>query len=317
MPLQLFINDLSAPTGAVPHEHRVRYLKGLVATVRAAKLIDERLVLNCEKPVNELSLGDGASISTMRNDNACVEESQYLKTLAARAPLSYATAEADGLDAGLFEYKLPAASSICASLAAPALGLAHMLDGLALSFPFHDFWRTQEIDLDLFEMNDQGIVISRAVAARNACAVEDVDAHADALRKILRPRFRNGRELWAHRAKLFPNLVFIPRTRAQIEGILSGDPLLDQAWTKLSGIDQAIAAWGATKSACPLFPFNVRPESKSRMGLVKFNDENGVSRVFSDHADLAPIEGRIHFIVESKPRRQALIGHVGRKLGIG
>ena len=217
----------------------------------------------------------------------------------------------------MLEYKLPAAAPICASLVAPALGLAHMLDGLGLSFPSHDFWRTQEIGLDLFEMDDKGVVTSRAVAARNACAVGDVDAHEATLREILRPRFRNGCELWAHRAELFPNLVFIPRTRTQIECILAGDPLLDQAWTKLSGIDKAIAAWGTTRSAYPLFPFNVRPESKSRMGLVEFNDANGILRIFSDHADLAPIEGRIHFIVELEPRRRALIGHVGRKLGIG
>lgn len=317
MPLQLFINDLSAPSGAVPHEHRVRYLKGLVATVRALKLIDKRLVLNCEKPISELSLGDGASISTVRNDNNCIEESQYLKTLAARAPLSHAAAGAESLDVGLLEYKLPAAAPVCASFSAPALGLAHMLGGLGLSFPSHDFWRAQEINLDLFEMDDQGFLNSRVVTARNACAVEDVNAHADALRKLLRSRFRNGRELWAYRGELLPNLEFIPRTRTQIEGILAGDPLLDQAWTKLSGIDQAIAAWGTTKSAYPLFPFNVRPESKSRMGLVRFNDGNGVQRTFSDHADLAPIEGRIHFIVESEPRRQGLIGHIGRKLGIG
>ena len=135
--------------------------------------------------------------------------------------------------------------------------------------------------------------------------------------KASRPSFRSGADLWEHRATLLPNLVFIPRTRDQLEAILEGDPVLESVWTKLIGIDRAIEAWRRTNSAHPVFPFNVRPESRRRMGLVSFNDANGVSRSFSDHTDFAPGEGRLHFIVEAEPVRHALVGHIGRKLGIG
>ncbi len=93
--------------------------------------------------------------------------------------------------------------------------------------------------------------------------------------------------------------------------------MLEQAWIKLSGIDKAIASWKIAGGPHPMFPFNVRTESKSRRKLAEFKDAEGYKRIFSEHCDLAPTEGRIHFIVEPKPQPYALIGHIGRKLGIG
>ena len=140
---------------------------------------------------------------------------------------------------------------------------------------------------------------------------------ANEVRALLIPEFASGTELWQRRAELLPNLIFIPRTQRQLEAILPGDPMLEQAWIKLSGIDKSIAAWKIACGPHPMFPFNVRPESRSRRHLAEFKDAEGYKRIFSEHCDLAPTEGRIHFIVGTGPERHALIGHVGRKLGIG
>jgi hypothetical protein len=317
MPLQLYLNDLSAPASAVPRPQSVAYLKRLVATIRAARAIDGRLILNCEHPLNELPLGEATTVASIRNDGECVEESQYLKTLNNRAPLSKVLAEAYRPDARGFEYRIPAGVSIAAGSPANALGLAHLLKGLGISLPSDNLWQLRIIVLDLLELNQNGHLSQREVSARNASDVDDVLAHEASLREDLRPSFRDGRALWTLKDELLPNLVFIPRTRAQIEAILFGDPLLEQVWIKLSGIDRAIATWAVANTPYPMFPFNVRPESHNRRALVRFRDAQGVERTFSEHADLAPIEGRVHFIVETEPRRRALIGHVGRKLGIG
>lgn len=317
MPLQLFLNDLSAPVGGVPRAESIAYLKAMIKTIRAARSIDDRLILNCDQPLNELVLGPGLTIATIRNDGECVEESQYLKTLNNRAPLGRVLAEADGPDHEGFEYRMPAAAPISAGSPAKALGLAHLLKGLGVSLASDALWQSRELALDLLELDANGDIAESSVIARNASAAEDVAAHEAGLRDDLRPPIRNGADLWTHRVELLPNLEFIPRTRVQIEGILTGDPLLDQVWIKLSGLDQAIATWRVAQTAHPMFPFNVRPESRRRMHLVRFNDADGVERTFSDHTDLAPIEGRVHFIVESEPHRHALVGHVGRKLGIG
>ena len=317
MPLQLFLNDLSAQAVDVPRAQAVAYLRGLIDAVRAARRIDDRLVLNCDRPLNELSLGQNLTIAAIRNNGECVEESQYLKTLNNRAPLGRVMAEAGTADPDSFEYKIPASATVAAGNTATALGLAHRLKGLGVSLPSQTLWRSRELPLDLLEIDDGGNIRSTPVTARNACTSDDVAAHEGSLREDLRPPIPDGATMWERRAELFPDLAFIPRVRAQIQGILAGDPLLEQVWIKLWGLDQAIATWRLADTPRPLFPFNVRPESNSRMRLVRFNDADGVERAFSDHADLAPIEGRVHFIVETEPRRHALVGHVGRKLGIG
>lgn len=317
MPLQLFLNDLSATMAPVARQQSIAYLRGLVATVRAARAIDDRLILNCDQPMNELPLGAVSTIASIRNDGECIEEGQYLKTLNNRAPLGRSLVEARGPDPAAFEYKMRSDAPIASGATANALGLAHLLNGLGISLSSHDLWRSHLIDLDYLKLANDGDVSEQCVCARNASQPTAVRAHEASLREDLRPPFRNGNELWALKEELFPNLVFIPRTRNQIEDILTGDPILDQVWIKLSGLDQAIATWRFAQTPYPLFGFNVRSESRSRMGLVRFNDAEGNERTFNEHADFAPIEGRIHYIVETEPHRHALIGHIGRKLGIG
>lgn len=317
MPLQLFLNELSVPNERLAREVSVGHLKRLVATVREARRLDASSILNSEESLVNFPLCKEVTIASIRNDGECVEESLYLKTVNSRAPLRLAAADAEDRDPSLSEYKMRPDAPVRADEISLGLGHAHLFDGLGLSLGSHYFWDEPSIALSLAKLDSDGEVINELVAARNANSPAAVAHHAEALRALLAPAIADGAELWERRVELLPNLVFIPRTRSQLEGILIGDPMLQQAWIKLSGIDRAIEGWKIIKGPYPMFPFNVRPESKTRRGLAEFEDVEGRKRIFSDHCDLAPTEGRIHFIVESCPRRHALIGHVGRKLGIG
>lgn len=290
---------------------------GLVQTARAAKVIDDQVILNCEEPLNGFSLGGDFTVAALRNTGEFAEESQYLKALNNRAPFAVVIDAAPGVDPQVFDYRMPAGAPIRGSEPAVALGLAHRLQGLGLSLPSHDLWRSRMIALEMLELSDVGDISERVVEARNAASAADVAFHEGSLRADLRPPVASGVDIWMHRAELFPSLDFIPRTRQQIEGIMPGDPMLDQLWIKLSGINNAVADWAADLVGHPIFPFNVRPESMSRRSYVKFNDADNVERMFSDHCDLAPTEGRIHFLLMTEPKKHALVGHVGRKLGIG
>jgi len=319
MPLQLFLNELSAPNEQLARAVSVGYLQQLVSTVREARRIDPALILNSDVPLANFSLGAGATIASIRNAGECVEESLYLKTVNNRAPLTLAAAESaeSNRDPALCEYRLRSVAPVSPGETALGLGFAHLFDGLGLSLATHDFWLGHFVELDLSTFDAADEITTSNVTARNADCPAAIANHAEALRASIMPTFADGAELWERRAELLPNLVFIPRTRAQLHAILPGDPMLEQVWIKLSGIDQAIAVWKVTKGSYPMFPFNVRPESRSRRGLAEFENNEGKKLIFSDHCDLAPTESRIHFIVESVPQRHAVIGHVGRKLGIG
>jgi len=317
MPLQLFLNGLSTPTGAIHRQQAIEYLIGLVRTVRAAKAIDDQAILNCEEPLNGFSLGGGFSVAELRNTGEFAEESQFLKAVNNRAPFNEVLATNPGVDPNGFEYRISAETAAWGGALASALGLAHRLKGLGLSLPSHETWQSRTIVLDLLELAEDADTIARVVHARNASAPEDIKFHEQGIREDLRPPVASGADIWTHRAALFPMLVFIPRTQQQIEGILPGDPMLEQLWIKLSGINKAVADWASGIVPHPIFPFNVRPESTSRKKYVKFNDADNIERTFSDHADLAPTEGRIHYLLMTEPKKHALVGHVGRKLGIG
>ncbi len=311
--LQLFMNELSTPLEQCSANEAVARLKNFCAVMRRASSLDRRMILNMEIPLAQMSFGLDWPLPILRNLHGCVEESIYLKTVMDRAPFSAVIGELGGADD--VEYQMPANAEASPGTVAVALGLAHQLNGLAVSLPSHAAWSALEVGLHRIKLTAEGDLVTDAVIARNASEPHHVDHHAQWL--VAGPDVESGVVLWSRREELFPNLEFIPRTRAQIENLLNGDPQLPAIVERLSGINTAVGMWLGANTGYPIFPFNVRPESRTRQNLARFNDANLIERVFSDHADYAPGEGRIHFIVLSDPRRHALIGHVGRKLGIG
>lgn len=317
MPLQLFLNDLSSSPDTLSHQVSVQYLKELVATTRQAREIAMDIVLNCSTPINTFPICANVTIATVRNAGDCVDESLFLKTLVSRSPLTQALPVAQLGQLADLDYHIVPHAPICSEKKAEALGLAHMCGGLGISIPSHEFWMNAAIPLNRLTLEGDGELRSEEVVARNASCRDHIVQQEEVLREITRPRFLSGRQLWADRAQFFPNLKFLQRTRQQLEAILPGDPMLNSVGEKLVAIDRAIDLWRQTGSPQNVFPFSVRHESKSRMHLTLFNDETGTPRYFSLHADFTPGEGRLHFILESEPVRCAIVGHIGRKLGIG
>ena len=317
MPLNVFLNDLSLPSEHVTEHDAIGFLKSLVDTVRAASRIDSNLMLYCHVSINILPLGHGVSVAAIRNSSNCVEECLYLKTLQARSPLDSIFSEIRNHEPESFEYKLSVDALVAPGERADALGYSHLVNGLAISINTHEFWGRTSIRMDKHVLCSNGNIQVTSVMARNLCRAIDIVAHEAYIRAFYQPTIHDGSQMWNERAVLFPNLRFIPRTREQIRRIQHGERQLRSVSRKLLGIDHAIGLWRTAKTTHPLFPFYVRPESPTRMQLVEFNDQNGNAKTFSDHADFGPGTNRIHFILETDPERHALIGHVGRKLGIG
>ena len=317
MPLQIFFNDLSSQNAPAGHPAAVTRLRTLVQVVRAARREFGDVVFNAQDRLDDLDLGGEIYLAGLRNTADCREEASFLKTVTDRSPLGLSTAELEGPVDEEFEYRLEAAAFVLPGEVAVALGLSHRYVGLALSLDTHAFWRQDTVTLDRSWLDDAATLQVDKASAINACTHEQLTGHAPLLRQGLTPHVENGADLWARREELFPNLRFISRTRQQLEDLKAGDLVLDNVVEALTGLDQAIGRWAQTGANHPTYPFSVKPESKSRKALTQFHDDDGVTREFSDHCRFSPIEGRIHFILETEPRRHALVGHVARKLGIG
>lgn len=318
MPLEMFLNELSMLDGNIDEASARQHFKEFVGAVRAISKIDRNAVFNADISVNAMKVGENFSVASLRNHSACVEESQFLKALQGRSPFEKVVDQLGRRRSEEFDYRI-ASDGPWNDQIASGLGLAHLYSGLGISFASHEFWKQGSIPLKLNTLDEQsGDIETSAVTALNCYSAEQ----SEMFRRFAEERLafpRDGAETWDRRAELFPNLVFIPRVKSQLCALLKGERVFDAVYVRLREIDRSVGDWRESESGHPTWPFRVRPESGTRIaeGLVTFQTEDGVHRIFSDHCDFTPDEGRIHFILESQPARSALIGHVGRKLGIG
>jgi hypothetical protein len=317
--LQLFLNDLSIPDQECTLDMATGRLKGLLSTFRAVGRVRSRFVVNADRPFAEIAFGLGRPLAALRNEAACADERIYLKTIVDRSPWIPALAERPPDAVGGAEYRIPADAPVAGGADAVALGLAHDLVGLGISLPTHDLWDQPSIGIVRTTLDHEAEPLSETVQARNASRGQHVEVHAADLARAGMPEVRDGTDLWERRAEIVPNLRFIPSARQSIEALPHGDPNFENAVARLIEIDDAIGEWARNEIPYPAFPFSVVGESRNRLrdGLVDFKDADGFTRRFSDHARYGPDENRIHFIIETEPERHALVGHVGRKLGIG
>ncbi|KQZ26432.1 hypothetical protein [Caulobacter sp. Root1472] len=320
MAIEVFLNDLSLPSGAVPLETACGHLRSIVSSLRALKKLNGDVVLNSDLGLNAITLGDGHSVAALRNSQLCVEEGQFLKRLQDRSPFDRVIEAAGGEDFVLTEFKISEAGGDFAGATAKALGLSWALDGVGLSFETHAAWQITPVPLIRYEMDfETGELSELAIDARNITATIGTAPFEAFLRQPPPPAVVDGADLWARRAELFPNLLFLPRVRGQVEALLAGDRVLAAAVRRLGDIDASVGAWAADGTAAPQWTCYMRPESGTRInkGLVDFANADGVTETYSDHADFGPAEGRIHILLKTEPARCAVVGHIGRKLGIG
>lgn len=317
MPLQLFLNELSAARDEISREIAVERLRALAATIRAAKQLDSILTLNASDGLNEFTLASGLPIAAIRNSSNMVDEILFLKTLQSRSPYSEVLTALAGPDEHTFEYRIPVSAPTAAGEPAKGLGLAHLFRSLGVSLPTHQHWENLRLPLMRTQMLNDAKLVEDEVQVLNLCGANAIAEQHATIKAYLRPAIESGIELWARREELFPNLAFIPRVKSQVEALLPGDPTIDSVYEKLALLESAVAEWKLLSTAHPRWPMHVRPESRRRIHLTRFADESGTIRTFSDHADFGPGEGRMHFLLQHDPERRALVGHIGRKLGIG
>lgn len=319
MTIELFLNEASVPTGNIDIDEARRLFSSFVGTIRCLRKHAGEVIFNTDTAISNMSLGDKFTVAALRNQSECVEEGQYLKRIQDRRPFSRVISELNAPDPGRIEYKIPVTANHKAGDIFFGLGLSVSLSGVSVSFQTSNFWHSHRIELDRSWLEEDGTVTQTVVTASNACCCDDADLLSDGIKPAPGPGVKNGFELWERREEMFPGLNFIPRVRAQIEALLAGERVFHVVQRKLAEINRAALDWRKGNTEFPVFECHVRPESTSRIdeGLVDFKDSNGFVRTFSNHLDYGPAENRLHFLYDTDPNKHILIGHVGRKIGIG
>ncbi|ETX04887.1 MAG: hypothetical protein ETSY2_26245 [Candidatus Entotheonella gemina] len=199
---------------------------------------------------------------------------------------------------------------------APALGLAFLLDGLAVSLPSEVLWRQAEIQLNHLWLDENAEEHRDEVTTLNIAELQQAQIVIDKLHeRFLQELHEEPRSLWKRRQECFPHLAF----GLDVEDRLCGleNAILPQVISKLMVLDGAVRNWRYEKRPEPQLP-EVHPESQSTMqrygDLRRFRDANGRDELFERHA-MVGSQYCIHLrIIHAS--RQIEVGYIGPHLPI-
>lgn len=312
MTLLVILNELSQPPDHTPrHEATIRVEKlWQLAFALARRRRDMQLI--SEAPLLKLPVGREYSVAQWIHDGDRREEKRFLLSLDQRSPFSSLR---DLLPKGTpSEWDAFLLGERC-----QGLGLAHLAQGLAISWIGDDRWNSAKItvDLQLLAEADSGDLVFREEVASvpHASSVGHLESHETLLLTAGIDIPTSGFELWSRRLSLFPRLRFLPRVQSQLECLDPGTPHFSAVRKCLQELNREVGQWNPDEAAQPTWESKTTPESepRRRRGLCDFTDEDGIKHSFSWHKRFTPGPGRIHFRLDGSAHL-AIVAHIGRKL---
>ncbi len=298
----VFLNELSFPAGVVDAEAAEAAILGLAKTLQSLRRIRSSAALHSSVPLASISLGDERWLGTVMAEGGSRDEWRFLRGFENRAPFRVDLGAAFGFEA---EYHYGDAL-------AEGLGLSHSVGTLSVSFA-NQPWLVPTVPLRRISFDKDGKFDEQVVEVHHAATPAHVTGHEEWLRRMPAEQVRDGDELWARRAEIFPHLLFLPRTEAHLRVFKAGEVRLASARQALMDLEIATARWSIKDAAMPTFLTKTTPEKEQRSKLFNFNDLSSVERCFDWHSRYTPGAGRVHFWCDRSSGRLT-IAHVGEKV---
>jgi hypothetical protein len=308
MNVELVLNEISCAPAPTLRDAQAR-LSQLIQVVRTGVKHGCFRSLRSSIDINSLVLFPDYPISRWRNDeDVDLETRRYFRLITSKYPID---ADSPGLADKLqiMDFKL------CAD-ACTGLGVALMLDGLAVSLSGNAAWECTTVQIQQYWLDGDDL-LEEAVVVNHASQASHVEEHAIWLSERNKPKVKSGTELLKLAPALFPRIRFCGGAENQIAALAAGNPYLAQLLKKIEGFAIVAATW--EQGAFPLkdLPFLTSPETK--VTLEKYSRErtflcpDGEKRVFDLHARLTPGAWRLHFYPDPNSRT-VWIAYVGPKL---
>lgn len=308
---ELVLNELSLEPYAADIPEGRKRIADLLDTVRAAASVGFSRVLRTKADIHGALLAPEYPLSRWRNDLGVDRDLRlYFTTVATRSPF---LAELPGVQGDLLirDFQLDGQD-------AEGLGVAFILEALAVSFPSAERWAAPEIQIRMNYLDDENLVFDD-VRVLHASTSQHALGHREWLHAHLLESVLNGHDLWERRAELFPRLRFCGSVEDQLNGIGGGEPILSQIVKRLSEMNRYCESWNEGGFDANQLPCKTTPESASTLekyGASRvFRCPDGIDRTFSWHVRLTPAARRIQFIADAV-EKTILIGHIGPHLPI-
>jgi hypothetical protein len=285
----------------------MRQFFAVLSTVKALSR-STRVSLRASIPLNEWLLAPDYAIKQWRNDQSVdVELRRKLLAVDFNWPAIREQAEPDLMSRHLGSEYLHEGQP------AVGLGLAWLLDGLAISFD-QSPWVSPTVALTEKTIGDDEAIESELVEVKHASKVEHAETHKSWLSPSL--EVFDGHDLWQQRATLFPQLIFCARVEDQLRALDRGHPVLTQVLARLQRLDDYASSWTTGPFDKGALGIKITPESEPTLSAYRaehtFLCPDGEERLFSLHARMTPDAWRL-FFYPVQPG-ELVVGHIGKKL---
>jgi hypothetical protein len=195
------------------------------------------------------------------------------------------------------------------------LGVAHLLQTLAVSLATDDCWDTDKIILvhDYFDSNYD--VVSKSVDINNAAKLGHIDSHVDYFIEKRKALISKCSEIWNQRETVFPNLIFCGKTHKQLTKGL-GSRYVYQIYDRLKSLNEYLNTWKTGNFDISDFTtqqnLTCSPESDCTLRLYgdqrRFSIPGKGTELFTLHIKTGDL--RFYFLPDIVTRK-AYIGYIG------
>ncbi|NET60172.1 MAG: hypothetical protein F6K47_29720 [Symploca sp. SIO2E6] len=309
MDLEMVLNELSLRIHADNVQTAQQWMSDLIATARKAAEVGVNPVLRTHSEFYATVLAPNYSLSDWLIDKRVDREESRFILLSTKTPFLAEINNAEIEDRNQrYEFRYEGQLT-------EGLGIAFLLDSLALSLRSESRWESNSLMLEAIWLEDDSNLNSETVTVVHASQLQHVHEHITWIQERLSKSVRDGSELWNRRSELFPSLEFCENVRKQMESLGKGAPMLQQVKKKLFELENYCKTW--TTGAFSLKSLNnATPESESRRQQFKqeltFRCPDGRERIFNSHVSLTPGSWRLYFSAELGPGK-IIIGYIGQK----
>lgn len=315
MDLEMVLNELSLrPLAKDVYAARKRMAE-FVQTMNMATIQGVRRMLRTPSDFNTEELAPDYPVMRWVNDKSVEPDLRnfYLK-LATNAPFLVDVNDSSIQDSfGLSDFFWGEEQAI-------GLGVAFLLDALAVSLHSDPCWFDSYLQLKISQIGDDGELTDTFEEIPHASHSSHIREHIIWIQKRLRSNARSdvheGLDIWSGKEQWFPHLYFCEKVREQCQGLYRGDPRLLPIMKRLYELEDYCSDW--LDGSFDHTKINkATPESAATLDLYgterTFQCHDGEFRVFSWHIRLTPGAWRIHFY-PLQDERKLIIGYVGPHL---
>jgi hypothetical protein len=311
MELELVLNELAMSVPATnvfnARDSMTRFIQ---AVTRACSLGVNR-VLRTHADFLSTSLAPNYSVGHWSHDRQVdLDTRRYFSRLTTKAPYT------DGLPS--LADVLLSNDYLFEGRSANGLGVAALIEGLAVSIDVADQWDIPSVPLvrTWVAAHGDGEIQTSEETVPHASRIGHLENHLGWIENRIKTSIRDGADMWQRRAVLFPALRFCDCVRDQLLSLTKTHVMLRPTVRRLFELDRYCQSWVDGAFNPNLIPCKITPESQAMLDEhwqeLTFTCPDGEARLFSWHARMTPDAWRLHFFPDSGTRT-IIIGRVGRK----